>query len=177
MTTFSTALEATPSPASVPPAPWMPLDALADLWAAFGREISSPAAALATSCAFAALADEREAVHLFNWLAPARGRAGATSETSLYSQLLGQESIIEALSRAATHWYDAARALLDVTEQPPAGEDQQQTAPRSHDLERLISSTLAQRLRVWAIAHSLLADQHRQLFPAQHEPKAEGQAK
>ncbi|HEY6540891.1 MAG TPA: hypothetical protein VIZ18_08145 [Ktedonobacteraceae bacterium] len=54
----------------VPPAPWMPLDPLTELWAAFGREATNPAAALAVSRAFAALADEREAVHALNWLSP-----------------------------------------------------------------------------------------------------------
>lgn len=53
-----------------PPAPWMPLGPLTELWAAFSREATSREALLATSEAFAALTAEREALHTLNWPAP-----------------------------------------------------------------------------------------------------------
>ncbi|HEY6539437.1 MAG TPA: hypothetical protein VIZ18_00790 [Ktedonobacteraceae bacterium] len=161
------------APSHIPPAPWMPLEPLTELWSAFGREATSPAAVLAASRAFAALADEREAVHILNWLAPARlpvaPQASAIVEASLFSRLVAHEGIIEALSRAATHWYEAARALLDVTDQPSTDEDEEQAVSFSSDLEALIGYTLSQRLRVWAIAHSLLADHLQQLFPGRQQ--------
>lgn len=161
--------EAASQPPSVPPAPWMPLDPLTELWAAFGREATSPAAALAVSRAFAALADEREAVHALNWLSPAwlpsASRTGAATEPSVYSLLVGQEVIIESLSRAAAHWYEATRALLEYAEQPPRSEGEQKAESPALDLETLIGYTLSQRVRVWAIAHSLLAEQLQQFFP------------
>jgi hypothetical protein len=158
-------------PLSVPPAPWMPLDPLTELWAAFGREATSPAAALAVSRAFAALADEREAVHALNWLSPSwlpsAPRTGAAADPSVFSLLVGQEAIIEALSRAATHWYEATRALLEYADQPLATAGDEQTGSPALDLETLIGYTLSQRARVWAIAQSLLAEQLQQLFPHQ----------
>ncbi len=59
-----------PLPSTLP-APWMPLGPLTDLWAAFSKEATSREALLAASEAFAALADEREALHTLNWLVPA----------------------------------------------------------------------------------------------------------
>jgi hypothetical protein len=162
--------EASPPP-SVPPAPWMPLDPLTELWAAFGREATHPAAALAASHAFAALADEREAVHALNWLfpswLPSTPRTGAAAAPSVFSLLLGQEAIIEALSRAAAHWYEATRALLEYAEQPRTCEGVEQAESAALDLDTLIGYTLSQRVRVWAITHSLLAEQLQQLFPQQ----------
>ncbi len=161
------ALQAPP----IPPAPWMPLGPLTELWAAFGREATNPAAALAVSRAFAALADEREAVHTLNWHAPtwlpSASPPGVAVDPSVFSLLVAQEAIIEALSQAATHWYEATRAQLDYAEQPLTGEEQAESP--ALDLEALISYTLAQRVRVWAIAHSLLAEQLHLLFPHQQK--------
>ena len=168
--------EASPPP-SVPPAPWMPLGPLTELWAAFAREVTAPDALLATSRAFAALADERDALHALNlltpsWL-PSAPRTGTAADSSEFSLLVAQEAVIEALSRAATHWYEAARALLDSAGQPPLREREEQEEAPALDLETLIGSTLSQRVRVWAIAHSLLADQMQQLSPHQ-EHREEG---
>lgn len=158
-------------PPSVPPAPWIPLEPLTELWAAFAREASSTDALLAASRAFAALADERDAIHTLNWLAPtwlpSAPRTGAAADPSSFSLLLTQEAIIDALSRAATHWHEAVRALVKYAEQPPSCEREEQGESPALDLETLIGYTLSQRVRVWAIAHSLLAEQLHQLFPQQ----------
>ncbi len=107
-------------PPSVPPAPWMPLGPLTELWAAFAREATTTDTLLAASRAFAALADERDAVHTLNWLAPtwrpSAPRTGAAGDPSSFSLLVTQEAIIEALSQAATHWYEAARTLVEYAE-------------------------------------------------------------
>jgi hypothetical protein len=152
------------------PAPWMPLGPLTELWAAFGKEAMSREALLAASSAFAALADEREAIHTLNWLAPvwphSFAHKSAATPLASFSLLVTHEAIIDALSRAATHWYEAARALVEYVGQPPSSERDEQGDSPALDLETLIGYTLSQRLRVWAIAHSLLAEQMQQLFPA-----------
>src|SRR5260370_24746530 len=50
------------------PAPWMPLGPLTELWAAFSKQATSREALLAASEAFAALADDRQAIHNPHWL-------------------------------------------------------------------------------------------------------------
>ena len=166
--TTSIHAEVAPHPSQIPPAPWMPLGPLSELWAAFAREATSREALLAASEAFAALAEEREAIRELNWLAPAYPSKSAVADSTWFSLLVTHEAIIEALSRAATHWYEAARALVDYAGQPPSTErDEQAESPELLDLETLISDTLSQRVRVWAIAHSLLAEQLQRLFPAQ----------
>jgi hypothetical protein len=171
-TSFSSASihpEEVPYSPSAPPAPWMPLGPLTELWAAFGREATSRKALLAARSAFAALADEREAIHTLNWLTPA-WPLSPTHESSVanpaaFSLLVTQEAVIEALNRAATHWYEAARALVEYAGQPVASERDEQGESPELDLEALIGYTLSQRVRVWAIAHSLLAEQLPRLFP------------
>jgi len=157
---------------STPPVPWMPPGPLTDLWAAFSKEATSREALLAASEAFAALADEREALQTLNWLNPiwphAFRRESTAANHALFSLFVTQEAVIEALSRAATHWYEAARALVDYAGQPPSSERDGQTESPELELETLIGYTLSQRVRVWAIAHSLLGEQMRRLFPA-HE--------
>src|SRR6202011_3700088 len=92
-----------------PPAPWMPLGPLTELWAAFGREATSHEALLAASEAFAALAEEREAIRQLNWVAlawsPAFPYKSVAADSTVFSLLVTQEAVIGALSRAATHWY------------------------------------------------------------------------
>jgi hypothetical protein len=159
------------------PAPWMPLGPLTELWAAFGREATSPKALLAASSAFAALADEREAIYTLNWLVPARPHSphhkSAATASASFSLFVTEEAIIEALSRAATHWYEAARALVEYAGQPAASERDTLTESPELDLEALIRYTLSQRVRMWTIAHSLLAEQLQRLFPEQ-EQEGEG---
>jgi hypothetical protein len=177
---MTTSYDASPRADAAPqplPAPWMPLEPLTELWAAFGREATSREALLAARSAFAALADEREAIHTLNWLVPAwphsfPDKSTATGPAS-FSLLVTQEAIIEALSRAATHWFEAARALVDYAGQPVAFAGDRLTGSPELDLDALIGYTLSQRVRVWAIAHSLLAEQLQQLFP-QREQGSEG---
>lgn len=165
-----------PQPSRSRPAPWMPLGPLTELWAAFSKEATSREALLAASEAFAALADEREAIHHLNWLAPAWPHPfqheHTASDPALFSLIVTHEAVIEGLSRAATHWYEAARALVDYAGQPPSSERDGQTESPELELETLIGDTLSQRVRVWAIAHSLLGEQMRGLFPA-HEQGGE----
>lgn len=166
--------EASPPP-SVPAAPWMPLGPLTELWAAFAREATAPDALLAASRAFAALADERDALHALNWLTPSwlpsAPRTDAAADPPVLSLLVAQEAVIEALSRAATHWYEAALALVGSAGQPLTSEREEQGESPALDLEALIGYTLSQRVRVWTIAHSLLAEQMQQLSP--HQAKGE----
>ncbi|MGH2495092.1 MAG: hypothetical protein ACRDIV_10355 [Ktedonobacteraceae bacterium] len=170
--------EAASQPPSVPPAPWMPLGPLTELWAAFGKEATSREALLAASSAFAALADEREALHNLNWLAPVWPQScqrTSAADPASFTLFVTQEAIIESLSRAATHWFEAARALVEQAGQPPSSEHDEQTESPALELETLIGYTLSQRVRVWAIAHSLLGEQMQRLFPQQEQEGGEAQ--
>lgn len=166
-------------PSPTPPAPWMPLGPLTELWAAFGKEATSREALLAASCAFAALAEERGALHNLNWLAPVWPQAAlstsAAADPASFSLFVTQEAVIEALNRAAPHWYEAACALVEQVGQPLTSERDEQAESPALELEALIGYTLSQRLRVWAIVHSLLSEQMQRLFPTS-EPQG-GQAR
>ena len=119
------------------------------LWAAFGQEAKTASATRATSAAFAALAEEREALHVYNDIIEARHRsAKGVQRVGRY-----QDSI-EALSLAADQWYTTACALEDYATQCLQGME-----PVQQDLRTLIGHTLAQRLRVWNIAQQLLMEQ------------------
>lgn len=169
--------EEAPQPSPAPPAPWMPLGPLTELWATFSKDATSRAALLAASHAFAALADEREALHNLNWLAPvwppSFSSNSAAADPASFTLFVAQEAIIEALSRAATHWYEAALALVEQAGQPVTSECDEQAASLELGRETLIGSTFSQRLRVWAIAHSLLSEQIQRLFPQQERPEGE----
>jgi hypothetical protein len=166
--------EEAPQSPPVPPAPWMPLGPLTELWAAFGREATNREALLAASEAFAALAEERDAIRQLNWVASARPYKSVASDPSVFSLLVTQEAIIGALSRAATHWYEAAHALVEYAGQPPSCEREEQGESPALDLDTLISYTLSQRVRVWAIGHSLLAEHMQHLSPHQVQQGEEG---
>jgi hypothetical protein len=84
-------------------APWMPLDDLHAQWAAFGRRASTEAATMATSEAFAALAEEREALHAYTH-APQWCRRTGCLVVGLH------EGSMDGLRVAAMHWYAAACA-------------------------------------------------------------------
>jgi hypothetical protein len=181
MTTSSPASihpEAASHPSPIPPPPWMPLGPLTELWAAFGREATNREALLAASEAFAALAEECEAIRHLNWVAPAWSPAfpfkSVAADPTVFSMLVTQEAVIEALSRAATHWYEAAHALVEYAGQPPSCEREEQGESPALDLDALIRYTLSQRVRVWAIAHSLLAEQMQHLSPQQAQQGEEG---
>lgn len=148
-------------PASMPGAfaPWMPLEPLMDLWAAYGREAESVSALRATSAAFAALAEEREALQNAMQLAervnatPARYQQVVQQPDCYPSHADAQQSIVEALTRAAQHWYEAALLLAEATHAL--------TAPACDDLDyaTFIGYTFQQRARVWTIAQALLEEQ------------------
>ncbi len=91
--------EAASQPPPVPPAPWMPLGPLTELWAAFGKEATSREALLAARSAFAALADEREAIHTLNWLASTWPHSvphtSAAAAPASFSLVVTQETIRE----------------------------------------------------------------------------------
>lgn len=147
-----------PEPPPARPAPWMPLEGLAHLWAAYGQAASHAEAFQATSAAFAALAEEREALSLFNVLSKREQRMAETNalDAPLHAATRHQ-SIIAHLTQAASHWFDAACSLFAEMHTPPTGAEE--PLPSGLDLDTLIGYTLAQRERVWAIAHALLIEQ------------------
>jgi hypothetical protein len=129
-------------------APWMPLDDVAAVWAAFGREATT-AATQAASEAFAALAEERRALRSVIETAQ-----GPTLAFSLWSgSFHKRERALEALSDAAMHWlaaaqeveYHANQCSLDIRDQ--------------QHLHDLITQAFEQRLRVWSIAQHVLCEQ------------------
>lgn len=130
-------------------APWMPLDDVAAVWAAFGREAATAAATRAASEAFAALAGERRALR-----SVIEAAQGATPAFSLWSgPFLKCERALEALSDAAMHWLAAAQEVaLHANQYSSDTRDQQH-------LQDLTKQALEQRLRVWTIAQHLLCEQ------------------
>jgi hypothetical protein len=158
MTTSSYA--STPEPPSARPAPWMPLEGLAHLWGTYGQMASHAEAFQAVSAAFAALAEEREALSLFNGLSQRHQRIAESNalDAPLHT-VTRHQSIIARLTQAASHWFDAACALFAEMHAPPTGSEE--AVPAGLDLDTLIGYTLAQRERVWAIAHALLLEQIR----------------
>ena len=134
-----------------PTTPWMPLDALLAQWAAFGGEATTAFATTATSQAFAALAEERAALHHYTTAYKERQRmTRVPSWAELFKE---REWAINALSQAAAHWHDVASAL-----ERHASECLQDEATQQ-EIRTLIGQALEQRLRVWTIAQHLLAEQ------------------
>jgi hypothetical protein len=130
-------------------APWIALDEIAAVWAAFAREATTPAAIKAASEAFAALAEERRALR-----SVIEAAQGPTREFSLWSgSFHKRERALEALSDAAMHWlaaaqevaYHANQCSLDMRDQL--------------HLQDLITQAFEQRLRVWTIAQHVLCEQ------------------
>lgn len=150
-------------PASMPAAfaPWMPLEPLMELWATYGRNAGSVSALKATSAAFAALAEEREALQ--SAMALARRLDWTQERTRAYQALqppdqyphhaVSQQEIVEALTHAAAHWYEAVLLLAEVNDALTA------SACDDLDYATFIGSTFQQRARVWAIAQALLEEQ------------------
>jgi hypothetical protein len=139
--------------------PWMPLDELVELWAAYGSAARSVEALTATSAAFAALSEECEALHAATLLARSDWQSREASTFGKPRHFLQQQEIIESLSRAAAHWFEAAFALSNEESAPSS--DQVDPLPPDLDLDTLIGYTLAQRARIWEIAHALLTEQER----------------
>lgn len=147
-------------PPSARPAPWMPLEGLAHLWGAYGQAASHAEAFQAVSAAFAALAEEREAMSLFNGLCDRHQHTAASRALDAPLHVATRhQSIIARLTQAASHWFDAACALFAEMHAPPTGSEE--AMPTGLDMDTLIGYTLAQRERVWAIAHALLLEQVR----------------
>ena len=78
-------------------APWMPLDELIELWAAFGHAARSAEALKATSFAFAALAHERAALHFTNRLHEGAIAHERPPSFGLPALVTDQQPIIESL--------------------------------------------------------------------------------
>lgn len=140
-------------------APWMPLEALIELWAAYGRNAESVPALKATSAAFAALAAEREALHTASELAERvrgeqeRGVPPLLQQPEQYPyHALARQPLIEALTQAMQQWYEAALLLADARQVSVAG-------PRDLDYATFIGYTFQQRARVGAILQALLVEQ------------------
>ena len=152
--------EEAPEPPPAGPAPWMPLEGLAHLWGMYGQTASHAEAFQVVSAAFAALAEEREALSLFNGLSERHQHLAASHalDAPLHTATRHQ-SIIARLTEAASHWFEAACALSAEMHAPPTGAEE--ALPAGLDLDTLIGYSLAQRERVWAIAHALLVEQIR----------------
>jgi hypothetical protein len=130
-------------------APWVPLDDIAAVWAAFGREATTVAATKAASEAFAALAEERRALR-----SVIEAAQGPTQEFSPWSgSFYKSERALEALSDAAMHWLAAAQEVEYHANQCSSDIRDQ------HHLQDLITQAFEQRLRVWTIAQHLLCEQ------------------
>src|SRR6266571_4440138 len=85
-----------------PNAPWMPLDALSERWAAFGKEATTAFATRATSHAFAALAEEGTALRHCITASRQQRWSGATCWSERFNE---HECAIRALTQAATYWF------------------------------------------------------------------------
>ena len=142
------------------PPPWMPLDALVDLWAAYGKVATSIAACKAVSAAFTALAEEREALQDANTLTKQHESSTGARFYGRPLPFISQELVLESLRQAAAHWFEAACALSQQARIPLVYETLE-LLPPGLDLRTLIGSALLQRERVWAIAHALLVEQVR----------------
>jgi hypothetical protein len=137
----------------------MPLDALMELWAAYGRSAENVPALKATSAAFAALAAEREALRTASELAERgrgeleRGAAPLRQRPDRYPyHALARQPLVEALTCAMQHWYEAALFLADARQMA-------ETGPNDLDYATLIGYTFQQRARVGAIVQALLGEQ------------------
>jgi hypothetical protein len=135
-------------------APWLPLDEVMTLWATFSREASSVDTARATSEAFTAVAKEREALHSFTLNQQLHAR---TPEQAVDLYQIG----IDALTLAATHWFEAAYALAKEATECSTQND----TVMQHTLRMLIGHALSQRLRVWTIVQHILREQVRDYLP------------
>lgn len=134
------------------PVPWMPLDGLVELWASFGKQAGTAAATTATSEAFAAIAEEREALHAYNRL----DKPQHTGQVHQTYQLNRHEYILAALYKAATHWFNTACALEVYLEH---GSIDEEGTTLEQDLHTLIGHVLEERERVWYITLAIIREQ------------------
>jgi hypothetical protein len=105
-----------PQPASCLLHPeWMPLHEIAQTWAAFGAEASSPAAFQATSAAFLALAFEASAQRNYASSAVGSHQRGSTPSLA-YTQ--GIENAIVDLDEATQQWKSVLLWLDTLAQEP-----------------------------------------------------------
>jgi hypothetical protein len=145
-----------PHPASCPHPEWMPLDGIAQTWAAFGAEATSPAALQATGAAFLALAWEASALR--NYASVGAVNERESSPSLAYSQ--GIEHALAELDEAAQQWKSVLLWLDSL-----AREARQQAKPPLTP-EQLTSLVLEQQQRVL----SLIMRVQREYLDAHHEP-------
>ncbi len=139
-------------PAS-PPTPWMPLEGLVEQWAAFATATTSACATKAISHAFAAVSEERTALH-HSACACQEQRRRAPTKISWGQALHEQQCAIDALTQAASSWMEA----VSVLEYSLAEGDFSPETISEQGIRVLISSALAQRVRICCIAEHLVRE-------------------
>jgi hypothetical protein len=127
---------------------WASLDELVEAWVAFSSEVLTASAARAISEAFAALAHEKEALHLVT-------TEEQTPPRTPVEAITWHDESIACLVQAATHWYQAASTLAAGTMEYLY--DQATTTQQVY--QPLITSALVQCLRVWTLAQRLIQEQ------------------
>lgn len=138
------------------PAPWMPLDGLAQEWAAFGQETLSAEGSLAISHAFLALSAEQQALREYECR---EEPSYALSRDPWLGRCSGYERCLVCLQEAATQWEDVARVLTEVSLTCRSDRRSQVTPIGHEELRQGLLSALHQRLRVTTISLSLLTEQ------------------
>jgi hypothetical protein len=139
-----------PQSASCPHPEWMPLDGIAQTWAAFGAEATSPAAFQTTGTAFLALAFETSAHR--NYASSVGSSKGGDSPSLAYTQ--GIERALVDLHEASQQWNSVLLWLDFLAQETPA------------TVEQLTSLVRAQQQRVL----SLILRVQQEYLDAHHEP-------
>jgi hypothetical protein len=136
------------------------------LWATFGNDACEVPQSVdilhATSRAFEALAEERDAFRQYLETAPARhllplhrqhSQSAADRRREGDTACIDQRWTVTALHLAATHWSEVSRYLKQYAASCQTDEALQ------HDVRVLIAHARSQRLRVWTIAQHLLQEE------------------
>ncbi|HEY6411336.1 MAG TPA: hypothetical protein VIY29_28075 [Ktedonobacteraceae bacterium] len=138
---------------------WMPLEGIAQTWAAFGAEASSPAAFQATGTAFLALAFEATALRHY---ASSARRSSQQGDAPTLADTQGSEHAMTDLHEAQQQWQSVLLWLDTLArEAPPAGE-----APSPSSIQQFISLVHAQQQRIL----SLLLRVQQEYLDGQQEP-------
>jgi hypothetical protein len=151
--------------------PWMPLKGVIQQWAAFGAGVIEVEGLHATSVAFAALAQEREAMQTARYQLALRRPCDLPIERLLGFQR--QQPIVSLLGQAASHWYEAASTLAQILEAPSMQEIER--LPDGLSLRDLLDAALTQRERVWDLAHRLLLAHAQTASAGQDTPDSGGE--
>jgi hypothetical protein len=146
-----------PQPASSPITEWMPLDGIAQAWAAFGAEATCPAAFQATSIAFLALAFEAGAHQNY---ASSDGSSHERGSAPSLAYTQGIEHALADLEEASQQWKGVLHWLDTL-----ARETRQQ-AELPLTPEQLTFLVHAQQQRVF----SLILRVQQEYLDAHHEP-------